>query len=224
MGLRLYESGRTGPSGNIGGSSEYHIDSKFSTSLGEAEARRLFEEKVRRYRELGRDVEFSNEGVAGRIYDLDAPDAERASLFRAAYGAHSDRPGWYALDYYAPLSGKGRYDSSAEGAPIFAVGYDDGKRQTGTADDYGFYSNLFNADGALIAKVGHGDNRFTNFTGNGMPVGVDPASPNPAADKTAPPVLTPEQVNAKYDELRMAGDIFKAQEFGLKEHRRLFNK
>ena len=230
MGLRVYKSGVTGPAANIGGSSAYHIDSKFSTSLGETEARRLFEEKVRRYNQEGRDVEFSNEGVGGRIYDLSADEDTRSALFRQAYGAHAPREGWYSLDYYAPNKGKGRYDKSAEGAPIFAVGYEGGKRETGVGGNYGFHSMLYNKDGTLIAKVGHGDDRYTDFTGNGMATGngmstgTDPSTPKPDADNQAPPVLTPEQVNAKYDKLRMAGDIFEAEDFGMAQHKRLFNK
>ena len=171
MGLRIYKSGVTGPSANIGGSSDYHIDSKFSTTLGEKEARRLFEEKVRRYNELGRDVEFSNSAVSGLIYDLKASDEQRAETFRKAYAAHAPREGYYSLDYYAPKAGKGRYDASAEGAPIFAVGYDDGSRQTGVGGNYGFHSTMYDADGNLIAKVGHGDDRYTNFTGGGTLLG-----------------------------------------------------
>ncbi len=224
MGLRIYQAGQTGPAANIGGSSAYHIDSKFSTSLGEAEARRLFEEKVRRYNELGRDVEFSNQGVGGRIYDLSADEDTRSALFRQAYSAHAPREGWYSLDYYAPNKGRGRYHKSAEGAPIFAVGYEGGKRETGVGGNYGFHSMVYNKDGQLIAKVGHGDDRFTDFTGNGMQIGGDPSTPKPDADKQAPPVLTPEQVNTKYDKLRMAGDVFKAEEFGMAQHKRLFNK
>ena len=60
------------------------------------------------------------------------------------------------------------------------------------------------------------------FTGAAM--AGDPSTPKPDADNQAPPVLSPEQVNAKYDKLRMAGDIFKAEEFGMAQHKRLFNK
>ena len=224
-GYTLFQSGVTGPSANIGGSSEYHIDSKFSTALGADAARKLFEEKVRRYRELGRDVEFSNEGVRGLVYNLDLPEAERIDIFNRATAAHSDRPGWFALDYYAPLSGKGRYDSSAEGAPIFAVAPEGGRRETGTADNYGFYSNIFDSNGQLIAKVGHGDNRYPS-SGDGTAItGAVPAEPSVSTPNPGEQtVMSPAQVNAEYDRLRMAGDALGARNFGLKEHRRLFNK
>ena len=66
---------------------------------------------------------------------------------------------------------------------------------------------------------GGAQSTFTGYAATG-----DPATPSGAADIEAPPVLSPQQVNAKYDEMRMAGDVFKAQEFGMEQHKRLFNK
>lgn len=233
MSYILYDAGRTGPSANIGGSSPYHIDSKFSTRLGEDEARRRFEAKVRKYRELGRNVEFSNQGVAGKVYNLDASEEERAALFRQAYGAHAPREGFYSLDYYAPKVGETRWDKSAEGAPIFAVGAADGRRETGTGGNYGYYSLLYDKDGNLTGKVGHGDDRYP---GGGV-ISSDPSTPSPTADVDAPPTtvdapadptdyssMSKSQINAEYDKLRMAGDVFKAQDEGMKMHKAYFNK
>ena len=226
MGYTLWESGRTGPSANIGGSSDYHIDSKFSTSLGEDEARRRFEAKVRKYRELNRNVEFSNQGVAGMVYNLDASEEERAEMFRKAYGAHSKRDGWYSLDYYAPKVGEDRFGKSAEGAPIFAVGGEGSRRETGTGGNYGFYSFIYDKNGNIISKVGHGDDRYTTVPNN--PMSPDPSSPSPTADVETKPASTsndnmsPEEINKKYDQMRMAGDALGAREFGLAQNKRLF--
>lgn len=224
MAYTLYPSGRTGPSENIGGSSDYHIDSKFSTALGSDEARRRFEAIVRKYKELGRDVEFSNNSVSDEIYDLDADEAVRRDLWDRATAAHAPREGWYSLDYYAPLSGMGRWDKSAEGAPIFGVGGEGSRVETGTGGNYGFYSLIYNKDGDLISKVGHGDDRF--------PVSPDPSTPSPAADTevTTPAVavdyskMSGSDLNAEYDKLRMAGDVFKAEQEGMKMHKALFGK
>jgi len=226
MGYQLFDSGVTGPSGNIGGSSDYHIDSKFSTKLGEDEARRRFEAKVRKYKELGRNVEFSNQGVGGLVYDLDAPEDQRRDLFRKAYGAHAPREGWYSLDYYAPTSGNDRFHKSAEGAPIFAVAGAGGRRETGTGGNYGFHSLIYDEDGSLVSKVGHGDDRFPV---TGGPLG-DPSTPSPVADKTVTPATTDynqmsgAQLNAEYDKMRMAGDIFKAEDAGMAMHKAHFKK
>ena len=239
MGYTLYESGITGPSANIGGSSDYHIDSKFSKSLGEAEARRRFEEKVKKYNELGRVVEFSNQGVADMIYDMSLDEDKRADLFRRAYQAHSPREGFYSLDYYAPNKGTNRWDKSAEGAPIFAVGEDGGRRETHTGGNYGFYSVLYDKDGNITGKVGHGDDRYPS-SGKGQPLGglvaqsigetADPSMPSPNADKQAAPAamdysnMSKAQINAEYDKLRMAGDVFKAEQEGKKMFNAYFKK
>lgn len=223
MTYTLYESGRTGPSANIGGSSPYHIDSKFSTSLGEDEARRMFEAKARKYRELGRNIEFSNQGVAGMVYDLDADEDTRRELFRKAYSAHAPREGFYSLDYYAPKIGKTRFDESAEGAPIFAVGGKDSTRETGTGGNYGFYSLVKDANGNIIAKVGHGDDRYPT-SGGGLPMGGNntPKTEGGSATPSPEEFTTPEAINAQYDKMRMAGDIGEAEEFGMKKWKQLF--
>jgi len=222
MAYTLYESGKTGPSANIGGSSDYHIDSKFSTTLGAEKARRMFEEKVKKYNSLGRNVEFSNQGVAGSVYDMSMPDEDRASLFERAHSAHAARDGWYSLDYYAPTKGNDRFHKSAEGAPIFAIGLEGGKRETGTGGGYGFHSLMYDNNGSIIAKVGHGDDRF--------PTNSDPSTPSPVADQSVTPASTDfsqmsvAQLNAKYDKMRMAGDVFKAKDAGMEMHKAHFGK
>lgn len=220
MAYTLFESGRTGPSQNIGGSSDYHIDSKFSTSLGAEKARRMFEEKVKRYNSLGRNVEFSNEGVAGSIYDMSLADEKRALLFDKAQRAHAARDGWYALDYYAPKQGFDRHHQSAEGAPIFAIGLNDGRRETGIGGDYGFHSLMYDNSGQLIAQVGHGDDRF--------PTSTKEIALQPASSQASVPLdysdMSAAQLNSEYDKMRMAGDAFKAREEGMKMHKAFFNK
>lgn len=233
MAYTIYEAGRTGPSGNIGGSSDYHIDSKFSTGLGEGEARRRFEEKVKRYNQLGRNVEFSNQGVGGLVYDMSLDDNKRADLFRQAYGAHAPREGFYSLDYYAPKVGEDRFGKSAEGAPIFAVGSADGRRETGVGGNYGFHSFLYDKDGNLTGKVGHGDDRFTDV-GKGTP--IDGAQPiKPSGDKTPSEnigeakeraanysAMSKSEMNAAYDAMR--NDPVKASIEGEKMHKAYFKK
>lgn len=60
---------------------------------------------------------------------------------------------------------------------------------------------------------------------NGMPSGADPSTPSPVADQTAPPAttdysqMTGAQMNAQYDKLRMAGDVFQAEKAGMAMHR-----
>ena len=64
----------------------------------------------------------------------------------------------------------------------------------------------------------------------GVPTGADPSTPSPVADKTLSPATTDynqmsgSQMNAEYDKLRMAGDVFKAQEAGMAMHKAHFGK
>jgi len=63
---------------------------------------------------------------------------------------------------------------------------------------------------------------------NGMPSGADPSAPSPVADQTVPPVnyadMSASQMNAEYDKLRMAGDVFKTEQAGMAMHKAHFNK
>ncbi len=62
------------------------------------------------------------------------------------------------------------------------------------------------------------------------PTNPDPSTPSPTADSDVPaPALdysnmTGSQLNAEYDKLRMAGDVFKAEEEGMKMHKAFFKK
>ena len=62
------------------------------------------------------------------------------------------------------------------------------------------------------------------------PATADPSAPTPAADVDTAPATTDysgmskSQINAEYDKLRMAGDVFKAEEEGMKMHKAFFNK
>ena len=59
----------------------------------------------------------------------------------------------------------------------------------------------------------------------------DPSTPSPTADQETPAATTPDyssmsdsQMNAEYDKLRMAGDIFKAEQAGMAMHKAKFGK
>jgi len=58
----------------------------------------------------------------------------------------------------------------------------------------------------------------------------DPSTPSPIADQTVAPAtksydqMSGSELNSAYDKLRMAGDVFKAQEEGMKMHKAHFNK
>ena len=72
-----------------------------------------------------------------------------------------------------------------------------------------------------------GDSAVTNGTPNN-PSSPDPSTPSPTADVDAKPAdyssMSGSQMNAEYDKLRKAGDIFKAEEAGMAMHKAHFGK
>ncbi len=53
MGYHVFQSGVTGPKGNIGAGDEYHIDSKYSSNLGWEDIVNRFDAKANKYKEGG---------------------------------------------------------------------------------------------------------------------------------------------------------------------------
>lgn len=150
-------SGFTGPAGRIGSGSEYHIDLKVRDDLPLAEKIKAFDELARQYQSIGREIEFSNQGVAGTKYRLDLPMDERGRILMQAAAAHQPRAGWKSFDYYVPFKGKSRFDPGVEGASIFLPGIQGGKVRRGSGGGYGYYSESLDPSGNVIFKVGHGD-------------------------------------------------------------------
>ena len=125
-------SGFTGPSAKIGGSSDYHIDLKMLESLPIGERVKAVDSLARKYASIGREIEFSNQGVAGQRWNPEADLAARVDLLNRAGAAHSKRPGWQSLDFYVPFKGKSRFDKGAvEDASIFLPGVAGGSVRRG---------------------------------------------------------------------------------------------
>ena len=112
MAYSVQQIGITGPKNRIGGSSPYHIDTKFAGNLTMEQVRDRFDVIAQKYKSLGRNIEFSNQGVADEVYSLDSTPEERLALLQRAAGAHANRPGWHSFDYYAPNIGQNRFHSS----------------------------------------------------------------------------------------------------------------
>jgi hypothetical protein len=192
-------SGYTGPSKNIGGSSEYHADLKILESLPLAEKIKAFDSLANQYASIGREIEFSNQGVAGKRYSSMLPMNERAQLLTQAAGAHAARPGWSSFDYYVPFKGKSRFDKGAvEGASIYLPGVAGGKVRRGTAGDYGFYSESLDPSGKVLFKVGHGDITRPE-TGDVNVLGQAPPAPElPPSDGQQVAKKSKEEDDLKY--------------------------
>lgn len=156
--LPTFRRGFTGPAGRIGSGTEFHIDSQILKNLPEIEKIRAMDSKARQYAQNNRVIEFSNEGVAGRTWNPDAPLEEKIQLYRAATASHAPRPGvWDRLDYYVPFQGENRFGKSVEGASIYIPGIPGGKIRSSSGGGYGYFSEAMDPSGRVVFRVGHGD-------------------------------------------------------------------
>lgn len=160
MAYPVFRSGYTGPSGKIGGSTEYHIDLKMLQSLPIAERVKAMDAVANQYGSIGRDIEFSNPAVSGRRWDTAADLAAKVDLLERASGAHSHstHPGWDSFDFYVPFKGKSRFDKGAvEDASIYLPGVAGGKIRRGSGGGYGYFSEALDPSGKVVFRVGHGN-------------------------------------------------------------------
>ena len=165
----------TGPSQYIGWSTDYHIDTKFHRSLGMGNMVSAMDRLANAYSSRGRKIEFSNEGVAGSVWNPNASSKEKRSLLQRAIDAHSHstfmrREGFLPFDYFIPKKNdpRGRYGKSAEGAEILLPSFG-GKIDVGTKyGGYGKSAEIYSGN-KMVALTGHGDTRYEKggFTKNG---------------------------------------------------------
>lgn len=157
--LPTFRSSYTGESQNIGKSSPHHTDLKILASLPWQEKIRAVDSLAQKYDSNGRRIEFSNRGVAGRVWDVNATPEQKKALYEAATRAHAHRPGWDALDFYVPFkTAKDRFQQGAvEGASIYIPGVPGGKITRGSGGGYGYFSEAQDPSGRVVFRVGHGD-------------------------------------------------------------------
>lgn len=181
----------TGPSANIGGSSDYHIDAKFVRSLGIDKIVELFDQMAKFYAEQGRQIEFSNAAVSGQVYRVDDPN--RGALLQQAFAAHHSQGrdaarGVYSVDYYIPTVGTDRFSSSVEGAELAIPSVSGGRVDYASGGGYGNYANVYDAQGNLVMQTGHGDDSralpsgfsFQSAIGSGLQTSSSP-QPTPVS-------------------------------------------
>ena len=154
----------TGEAGTIGSGSAHHIDLKFNRQYLSIEDRiKALDAVAKQYAQMGRQVEFSNDRVAGEVWDFNASMEDKLDLYERAVAAHSHSitEGWDSIDYYAPKMGQSIYTdpglASAKAAPIVAPGFEGGIIERTTGHRYGAMSAIDDAQGNYIAKIGHGD-------------------------------------------------------------------
>ena len=166
---------RTGPAGRIGVGDEYHIDTKFHKGLSMPQIVGMMDELALGYRKRGREIEFSNDAVAGIIYNPDASMSEKQKLMQRVFAAHSHsmHADFHSIDYYVPHIGKGRRDKSAEGVNILTPTVRGGRVNYGTGGGWGASVTVTDAEGNIISKTGHGDTRSAKSGSISIP--QDPA-------------------------------------------------
>jgi hypothetical protein len=151
----------TGPAANIGGSADYHIDSKIAKSIGRDMAIQLIDQMAAAYNAQGREMLFSNAAVAGKTWRTDASREEKFALLEQIDAAHSHSPNptLWDFDYYVPKKGRGLYDKSTEGAEFLLPSVAGGRVEYASGGGYGNYAVIYDSKGNLVMKTGHGDNR-----------------------------------------------------------------
>jgi len=160
MAYSVNRSGYTGPSNKIGDSSPYHIDWKALKSLPAIEKVKAMDALANQYGSHGREIEFSNNAVAGRRWNTAADLSDKIDLLEraAAAHAHSQSPGFDSFDFYVPFKGKSRFDKGAvEDASIYIPGIAGGKIRRGSGGGYGYFSEALDPSGKVVFRVGHGN-------------------------------------------------------------------
>jgi len=155
---------RTGPSSRIGGSAEYHVDTKFHKSIGMGGMISAMDKLSQAYANQGRVIEMSGHMVAGQKYNHKADTNKKRSLMQGAIDSHSHSrfmraEGFLPFDYYIPKANdpRGRFGKSAEGADILVPNFG-GKIKVGKLyGGYGKSADIYDSSGKWVAMTGHGD-------------------------------------------------------------------
>lgn len=153
----------SGPSHRIGGSSEYHIDTKVSRDLSWKQIVEMFDQMATAYRAQGRKIEFSNAAVAGLVYNEKQEYQAKEQMLKRAFGAHHSQQrdinnGVRSIDYYLPKISGNRFDSSVEGVEVMLPHIPGAKLDYASGGGYGNYVNIYDKSGKYLMSTGHGDN------------------------------------------------------------------
>ena len=162
---QVIQSGYTGASEFIGGSTGYHIDQKFRSGTPMNELVDAVDQLAAQYRRDGRIIEFSNQGggydVSGKRWDPKQPYEVKAGLLKNAMNAHthSITPNMDSVDYFAVKEGaKNRFvPKSVEKAKIYTFVPEGYTARPGMGGGYGLFTDIINPDNKQIwGRVGHG--------------------------------------------------------------------
>lgn len=193
----------TGPEANIGmtptadGRNSYHVDTKFNKDLPMEDVVNMMDQLARGYEEQGRTMEFSNTAVADRRYSTDMTYAEKVKLMEDAFAAHSHSSSgqFNSIDYYINKENETRSGQSAENAEILLPTLGGSSIRYGESPGYGAFANTVDANGKILTKTGHGDDKKFEMPLGGLVIDIDPTeiqdpltqdtpSINPASSET----------------------------------------
>ena len=204
-GGKAFDTGlRTGPAHLIGGSAEYHQDMAFGAGVPLKEQVALVRQMAQEYDKIGRVMELSNNGVAGKVFPVNGTEAAQTDWVTSARAAHRARNGGSgrdAIDFYTPLKGQNRFSKSVENTPMLAPVIPGAQRE--------YFSG--GAGGAGMRLVKDGQKLFSLIHGrtdralpqNGAIPGASTAAASPSASRASVNGITPE-LRAALDTIRMA--------------------
>lgn len=164
---KAFKSGLfSGPSARIGGSAEYHIDTKVSRDLSWKQIVEMFDNMASAYRLQGRKIEFSNQAVSGLVYNENQAYEAKEQMLKKAFEAHHSqsrdiRNGVRSIDYYLPKIGKSRFDESpgnVDNVEVMLPQIPGSKLEYASGGGYGNYVNIYDRSGKYLMSTGHGDN------------------------------------------------------------------
>ena len=153
-----------GKAHTIGSGTEFHVDINFNHLYRAGKIDQIVElmdAKAHGYAEQGYRIEFSNEGVAGEIWNPDATPEQKEALAIRVIKAH-DHSKNDSMDYYiVHESEKNRFSARGEDAgnrPFVLPVAEGWTIDYGTASNYGNFAIVRNEHGEEMYRIGHGDN------------------------------------------------------------------
>jgi hypothetical protein len=204
---------RTGPSGVIGGSADYHQDLSFGPGVSIEDQRKLILQLAVAYDKSGRKMELSNEGVGGRVFPVNGTKEEQIKWIEDARAAHRARNGGTgrdAIDFYTPLKNEDRFGKSVENTAILAPVVEGGQRKYSSGGAGGAGITITDKEGKEILKIIHGRTDIPLPTGGAMP-SVSVAKPAPAPANNLPAAATQTTPTQQVSSTPKVGEQLAAQ-------------
>ena len=178
---------RTGPSGVIGGSADYHQDLSFGSSVSMEDKRKLILQMAVAYDRVGRRMMLSNEGVHGNVFPVNGTKEEQIKWIADAEAAHRARNGGTgrnAIDFYAPSKKEDMFGKSVENAPMLAPVIEGAETRYSSGGEAGAGMSMVK-DGVKILELIHGRNDIALPKGGRIPSTIaKPTTQPPSPQQT----------------------------------------